>query len=433
MTNPDIGGEPHSAQGGSVPLGLHSASPAEPVVLHTEERTPILRRLHAVMLAASAIFLVSTFVSIAVNSLSMGLMALTWIAIMIIERRWRIVRTPLDLFFLGFVCVHAVSTVFSADPLQSLVLAKRLLLIGLVYFFASELTTTRLTQRMVAVLLGTAATVATIGVGKIVLGGPGENVRLGIFQFYMTTSELLTIAILLVFPFIIHPGTPRRLRWLAVVASLPILISLWATVTRGAYLAAATGLLFIALVRNRKFIVPLLLILAATVLFAPPYIESRIKSIIDPGHPENVSRIALWKAGIEIFKDHPVVGVGDIDLGTLIDQYADPGLPRVWGHLHNVPLQILVNFGLLGFVVVMGMLVKMFTTEWRVYRRVKERWFEGSLALGTAAAFIGFCVNGLTEWSFGDQEVITLIWTTLGMVLSLDRLTPKNDIQSPTP
>ena len=392
-----------------------------------------MRRLYVILFAAASLFLASTYVSIAVNSLSMGVMALTWIGIMTVERRWRVVRTPLDLYFLGFVCAHALSTIFSSDPLQSLILAKRLLLIGLVYFFASELTTKRLAQRMVAVLLGTATIVSTIGVGKLLLGGPGENARLGIFQFYMTTSEILAISTLLLFPFIIHPGTPRKVRWLAIVASLPILISLWATVTRGAYLAVVVGLLFVAVVRNRKIILPLLLILVVTILFAPPYIENRIKSIIDLNHPENLSRLALWKAGIEIFKDHPLVGVGDIDTGILIDRYAGPDLPRVWGHVHNTPLQILVNFGLIGFFIVMGMFVKIHTTEWRIYRRVRERWFEGSLALGAAAAFIGFFVNGLTEWSFGDQEVITLIWTTLGMVLSLERITPKIDTQSPSP
>ena len=382
-------------------------------------QTPVLPVLRAALTVCSYIFLASTYFSIAVNSLSIGLMSALWLGIMMGERRWGVVRTPLDLFFLGFLVVQAIATLCSSDPLQSLVLSKRVLLVGLVYFFASTVVYEQQAKRLVAVLLGTATIVAIIGVVKLLAGGPGENVRLGIFQFYMTTSELMTIATVLLFPFVLHPRTPRRTRWLTLVALVPVSIALWATVTRGAYLASACGLAFIAVVRNRKILIPLILLLIAVVVFAPPYVQSRIGSIVDLTHPENVSRLMMWKAGIEIFKDHPLVGVGDIDTGLLLDHYADPALLRVWGHLHNTPLQILVNYGALGFVVIMGMFAGMFTAEWKIYTHFREQWFKGSFALGAMAVLIAFFVNGLTEWSFGDQEVITLVWTTLGLVLSL--------------
>jgi hypothetical protein len=42
--------------------------------------------------------------------------------------------------------------------------------------------------------------------------------------------------------------------------------------------------------------------------------RSRLLSIFDPYHPSNTVRFELWKAGWKMFKDHPVFGVGDIDL-----------------------------------------------------------------------------------------------------------------------
>jgi putative inorganic carbon (hco3(-)) transporter len=388
-----------------------------------ENHTLLLPVLRTALLVCSYIFLASTYFSIAVNSLSMGLMAALWLGIMVVERRWGVVRTPLDPFFIGFLVVQAVSTLFSFDPLQSLIFSKRVLLVGLVYFFASTVVREQQAKRLVAVLLGTATIVAMIGLVKLVLGSPEENVRLSIFQFYMTTSELMTTATVLLFPFVIHPRTPPGIRWAALVALVPVSIALWATVTRGAYLAAACGLAFTAIVRNKKILIPLILILILVVVFAPPYVQNRISSIVDLNHPENVSRLLMWKAGIEIFKDHPFVGVGDIDYGVLLDRYADPALPRVWGHLHNTPLQILVNYGVLGFVIIMGMFAGMFTAEWKIYAHFREQWFKGSFALGALAVLVAFFVNGLTEWSFGDQEVITLVWTTLGLVLSLKSVT----------
>jgi putative inorganic carbon (HCO3(-)) transporter len=382
---------------------------------------PHARFLTAALLVVTYIFLASCYFSIAVNSISMGLMAILWLSIMAVERRWSVARTPLDVYFLAFVLVQALSTVFSVDPHQSLVFSKRILLIALVYFFASVATNEQISKRLVAVFLGSAAIVATIGVGKLIFGSPEETVRLGIFQFYMTTSGVMTMAALFVFPFTIHPGTPLKIRVAAIIGIIPILISLWATVTRGAYIAAVAGLLFIIIVRDRRMLIPLVLIVLATVFFAPPYIESRIKSIVDLQHPENVSRLQMWDAGIKIFKDHPIVGVGDIDLGELMDHYAVPEMPRHWGHLHNVPLQVLVNYGIIGFLVIMAMFVKIVVTEWRIYRRTHADWFKGSFALGALAAFLGLLVSGLTEWTFGDQEVVTLIWTSLGLTLGLMR------------
>jgi hypothetical protein len=35
--------------------------------------------------------------------------------------------------------------------------------------------------------------------------------------------------------------------------------------------------------------------------------------------------------------------------------------------------------------------------------------------LGALAAFIGFLFAGLGEWNFGDQEIVTMLWFTLGL------------------
>ncbi len=371
---------------------------------------------------AAYVFLASTYFSIAVNSLALGLMAISWIAIMIVQRRWGVVATPLDFYFLAYCIAEAIATVFSEHRAEAVFVARRVLLIGIVYFFASRLDSVTAAKRAVAVLLGSAGIVALLGVLKLVTGGPGENTRLEIFQFYMTTAELMMIALLLVLPFVVHRATPPKVRAAAALVLLPVAVSLYATVTRGAYLAAAAGIIFIALARNRKLLIPFIILVAALLLFAPPYVAGRLQSIIDMHHPENASRLILWETGLRIFAAHPVVGVGDIDLGELLRQYAAPGYTGEWGHLHNIALHVLVTLGIVGFAAVAAMFVRIFITEWRVYRTVRDDWFAGSVALGALAVFVGFQVNGLTEWSFGDQEVVVLLWVSLGFTLAAGRL-----------
>jgi putative inorganic carbon (HCO3(-)) transporter len=387
----------------------------------------------SLMMVGSFLFLVSTYVSIAVNSLSLGLMAIGWLGMMVSERRWAIRRTPLDLFFLAYVCAEVVATVFSVNHLQSVVYAKRLLLIGIVYFYASTMIDERSLRHAVAVLLGTATLVATFGVVKLIFGSAAENVRLGIFQFYMTTSELMMMAFLLILPFALHPGTPARLRVLAFAALVPVGISLYATVTRGAYLAAGAGMLFIAVTRHRLLLVPFLAGLILLLFFAPPYVAARLHSITDLQHPENISRIQMWTAGVRIWEEHPLVGVGDIDLGELMREHADPGYSGEWGHLHNVALNILVTLGAVGFAAVMTLFVKIAAVEWKIFRRVRDEWFLGSLVLGALAVYTGFQVNGLVEWSFGDQEVVIIFWITVGLSLAVGTLPLRTRLEEAAP
>ncbi len=205
-------------------------------------------------------------------------------------------------------------------------------------------------------------------------------------------------------------------------------VSLYATVTRGAYLAAGAGIVFIALVRNKKLLIPLLVLIVLVILFAPPYVESRIRSIVDLNHPENASRLMLWKTGLRIFADHPIVGVGDIDIHDIYLRYMDPGDPAQHGHLHNIAMQVLVTLGVVGFAAVAAMFVKIVQTEWRIWKRVRADWFRGSVALGALAVFVGFHVDGLTEWSFGDQEVVILFWVMLGLTLAVGELPPPTPI-----
>ncbi len=381
-----------------------------------------------VLTGASYVFLASAFISIAVNSLALGVMALCWVLVMVLGNRWSVVSTPLDYFFLAYIGAELLATVFSASPGESLYLSRRVLLIAVVYYFASCVGSPAEAKRAVAVLLGAAVLVASVGVIKLLLGGPGENTRLEIFHFYMTTSQLMMIALLLILPFAVHRRAPMAVRLGAGAALIPVGISLYATVTRGSYLAAVAGVVLIACVRNWRILILLTVLVGAIALFAPPYVTGRMESIVDLHHPENEARLLLWGTGLKIFADHPVTGVGDIDLGVLLKRYAGPGYSGQWGHLHNVVIHVLVTLGAIGALAVLALFVRIGVEEWRIYRRVREDWFAGSFALGAFAVFIGFQVNGLTEWSFGNQMVVILVWITLGITLALGRIAGKEGV-----
>jgi O-antigen ligase len=143
--------------------------------------------------------------------------------------------------------------------------------------------------------------------------------------------------------------------------------------------------------------------------------RNRLTSITDPYQPSNTTRIALWSAGWRIFKDYPLFGVGDIDLGDLYREYKNEYDKEIQGHLHNNYIHILVILGVFGFIVVMMLLSKILFDNFRFYNSLKSVPFASSFSLGVIGSFIAFLVAGLTEMNFGDHEIITMVWFMVGM------------------
>ncbi len=147
--------------------------------------------------------------------------------------------------------------------------------------------------------------------------------------------------------------------------------------------------------------------------------RSRLLSIFDPYYPSNTVRFELWKAGWKMFKDHPLFGVGDIDLQKLYKQYKKPYDKELQGHMHNNFIHILVTLGLFGFLAFCYLIFKIISIEWKIYKETKNVPFISSYAIGALAAFCAFLVAGLTEMNFGDHEIITLVWFSFGLNYAL--------------
>ena len=157
--------------------------------------------------------------------------------------------------------------------------------------------------------------------------------------------------------------------------------------------------------------------------------RSRLLSVIDPYHPSNIGRLALWSAGFKMFLDRPVFGLGDIDLAKYYKIYKKPYQKEIQGHLHNNFIHILATLGLFGLLAVCFLFYKILLIDLKIYLAVKTEPFVASYSLGAFAAFIGFLVSGLTELNFWDHEITTLIWFTFGLNLALLKyVRPDTDI-----
>lgn len=147
--------------------------------------------------------------------------------------------------------------------------------------------------------------------------------------------------------------------------------------------------------------------------------RGRLLSFFDPHLPQNFNRLAMWRGGIEIFKDHPLFGVGDIDLAKYYVKYKRPYDKEIHGHLHNNYFHFLATLGLFGFVSLIFLFVMIIIVISRIYKSTKGKPFIASYSIGALASFVSILFAGLSELNFWDQEIATLIYFTVGLNIAL--------------
>jgi O-antigen ligase len=130
----------------------------------------------------------------------------------------------------------------------------------------------------------------------------------------------------------------------------------------------------------------------------------------------------MWHAGYRMFRDHPLTGVGLQDLHPLYLAYRSAGSTEVVGHLHNVFVQIAATMGVIGLVAfawLYGALLRAASAGLApgrgLARRLRDEGMGAGVRLGVTAALLGFLVAGLFEWNFGDEELLYLLYTMVGI------------------
>ncbi|MGB9561834.1 MAG: glycosyltransferase family 9 protein, partial [bacterium] len=112
-------------------------------------------------------------------------------------------------------------------------------------------------------------------------------------------------------------------------------------------------------------------------------------------------------------RHNPITGLGSGGFIRNFDKYYTGGVCPVRCHPHNDYLNILVESGILGFLVYVGLFLIFFKTAFYTYRIGKDLW--KGIALGSIIAITGIMVAGLFECYFVDDEVEELIFFIFGL------------------
>ena len=202
-------------------------------------------------------------------------------------------------------------------------------------------------------------------------------------------------------------------RWIAAAATVLAVLGIALTFSRSALIALVVIPLFFVRPRVSLLLAPVVAVLL--VLGGPDVLKERFSTLSTDGS-DIATRADFWRAGITIFSDHPLLGVGP---GGFPDAYSQARLPgkeflpatifEPPPHAHNILINTGAEQGLLG-VAALALLV---VAAVRVARRARTGATRWAVAMGRAglAATTAFFVNNLFD--------VTMLETTGTIYLAL--------------
>jgi LPS export ABC transporter protein LptC len=184
-----------------------------------------------------------------------------------------------------------------------------------------------------------------------------------------------------------------RAAWLGLIIGLPILIWRFGRAARVAYVSAAL----------------VALILGTT-------------SFRDVAHDpsENPSRIAVWQGAVRMAERFALTGVGPLGFSKVYPSLKQPDAAVDEVHAHDLPLNVLVENGLLGFGAFVWLVVAGIAQARRTIRLIPPDDRERSLLFyGLAAAFIASAFQNVLD--VVSTFVFLLWWPMMGLMFALGR------------
>jgi len=376
---------------------------------------------------------ISSQLSVALSSIGIaGLIILFLIKIIAGKKPIIYDKTLLYLLLLFFLW-QIVSSVLSIDPVSSLIDSlKKVSLFFVVICTIAVIDTKEQIKKLLIVLFVFSILVSIYEDVRYIIDFRAQDkyalgdFRLSYFGYPITIGEIKMLILLLIFPFILSKENFIINKWLLIIISLPILLSLYFTNSRNALLGLFIGLIVIGVIKHRYFLVGLVLAVLLFLYFAPVNIKERIVSIVDVNHPSNAIRFKMWETGLKMMKDKPLTGFGDVDFLNIYKTYKQPESYAEGVHMHNNVMHITMLYGIIGLIFWLALMIYIFFKQVKIYKANKKDEFLSIILLSSISSMFAFQVSGLTEWNFCDAEFAVLLWFVFSFPFISGRLKENN-------
>jgi O-antigen ligase len=399
----------------------------------TVDRAPVLERAAYIALLG---FAAAPQFSIAASGILLGLAALLWLTLVIVNRER--IEVPSMFWPLAvYAGATLVASLFSVDPATSFRDSKQLFLFAIVPM-AYRLFRGERSLTAIDVIITVGAVNAVYGVvqyGILEHDNIAKRVQ-GNLGHYMTYSGVIMLVACVAAARVMFRRRDRT--WAALV--LPaVVVALALTLSRNAWVGACAGIGTLFLLKDFRLVALLPVVLGLLVAFAPATISDRLYSVMTLDEVVNESatarstkesnrdRLAMIQIGSHIIRDNPLTGVGPDMVIQVYAGYRVPGaVSQLNSHLHNVPLQIAAERGLPALAIWIWFVF----TLLRDFLQRRRTSALPSIATTGFACVIAMLAAGMFEYNFGDSEFLMLFLVLVTLPYAADR-TPAPAVARP--
>jgi len=232
------------------------------------------------------------------------------------------------------------------------------------------------------------------------------------FGAYLAQYALLLLAL-----FLTDKGKWRRLGF-GIAAGLG-LYSMLFTFSRGGYLAAVVGLVFLGILKSRILLVILALFLMTWNYILPTAVVIRVDMTFnEEGEVEESaqSRFSLWEQARALIEDKPITGQG-FDTTPYLHIRATHGLGQDKNALntHFGYIQFLTEVGVVGLLIYLwqfGLAIKL---GWKVFRKSTDSLHQG-LGVGLVVCVMATLASNFTSDNWRFISIMGFYWVSLALV-----------------
>ena len=200
-----------------------------------------------------------------------------------------------------------------------------------------------------------------------------------------------------------------------------LLVNLLMTYSRGAYVALALGIAVFVLIMEKRLIVLSLPAVLALPFVLPSSVLNRLLSIVNFADTSTLFRFAIYQGSIRIIGDFWMSGVGQgIEAFHIVYPYYALAAAGTL-HSHNLFLQILIELGLIGFLVFIAILACFFRGLATLIRHTQDTRVK-VMAASMVASMIGFLAQGMFDHNFFNYRLMLVFYLFIGISMAFVRV-----------
>ncbi|MDV2684325.1 O-antigen ligase family protein [Alkalihalophilus lindianensis] len=261
----------------------------------------------------------------------------------------------------------------------------------------------------------------------------GEEVRaFGMMDSSNTLAGFLVAVLLLVllYVFVYKGNLSTKSKMIYLIIGAVILTAIALTFSRQAFLAliGCLGLIGIIFRKNKAFRILLVSSAALVVVFVVGYAAALF--FLDGFAQRNLYTLDLSKnyrfliimSGLDVFLLNPITGVGPGMFGSNaafvfnspFHQFLDEGLPSTMRTVDNNALYVIVEYGVIGVLLLGYFLFKVIKTM-TVFSEQTDILMEKWVSLFVVTFAIAFVVMGLLSTAWENHQIALWLWLFLGI------------------